>query len=79
MRFTLCAIGETLALALTLLLIIPASIHPLALGCVPLLLGTFVARARVALSGPTVRDPHGFQFEQPLQNAQRPSRRERPV
>jgi len=46
MRFALCAIGATLALALTLLLlVIPASIHPLALGCVPLVLGTFVARA----------------------------------
>jgi len=46
MRFALCAIGATLALALTLLLLfIPASIHPLALGCVPLVLGTFVARA----------------------------------
>jgi hypothetical protein len=46
MRFALCAIGATLALALTLLLlVIPASIHPVVLGCVPLVLGTFVARA----------------------------------
>ena len=46
MHFALCAIGATLALALTLLLlVIPASIHPLALACVPLVLGTFVARA----------------------------------
>jgi Domain of unknown function (DUF4400) len=46
MRFALCAIGATLTLALTLLLlVIPASIHPLALGCLPLVLGTFVARA----------------------------------
>jgi hypothetical protein len=46
MRFALWAIGATLALALTLLLLVtPTSIHPLALGCVPLVLGTFVARA----------------------------------
>ena len=46
MRFALCAIGATLALALTLLLlVIPASVDPLVLGSVPLVLGTFVARA----------------------------------
>ena len=46
MRFALCAIGATLVLALTLLLlVIPASIHPQVLGYVPVVLGTFVARA----------------------------------
>lgn len=46
MRFGLYAIGATLALALTfLLLIVPTSIYPVVLGCIPLLLGTFVARA----------------------------------
>jgi Domain of unknown function (DUF4400) len=46
MRFSLCAILATLALALTLLLlVIPASIDPVLLACVPLLFGTFVARA----------------------------------
>ena len=45
-RFALFAIGATLALALALLLfVMPASVHPLALGCIPLVLGTFVARA----------------------------------
>lgn len=46
MRFALCAIGATLALVLTLLLlVVPALIHPLVLGSVPLVLGTLVARA----------------------------------
>ena len=46
MRFALCAIGVTLALGLTLLLLImPISIYPLVLGCVPLALDTLVARA----------------------------------
>jgi hypothetical protein len=46
MRFALCVIGATLALALTLLLLVtPASIHPLAPGCIALILGTLVARA----------------------------------
>jgi hypothetical protein len=46
MRFALWAIAATLALALTLLLLVlPGSIHPLVLGCLPLVLGTFVARA----------------------------------
>lgn len=46
LHFALCAIGATFTLALTLLLlVVPASIPPLALGCVPLVLGTFVARA----------------------------------
>lgn len=45
-RFALCAIGATLTLAFTLLLlIIPASIDPLLLGCLPLLFGVFAARA----------------------------------
>jgi hypothetical protein len=45
MHFALCAIAATLTLALTLLLlVIPASVHPLALACMPLALGTFVAR-----------------------------------
>jgi len=46
MHFALCAMGATLALALTLLLlVIPHSIHPLALACAPLALGTLIARA----------------------------------
>ena len=46
MHFALCAIGATLALALTLLLlVIPASIHPLAAGVRAARAGTFVARA----------------------------------
>jgi len=46
MRFALCAIGASITFAFTLLLlVIPASIHPLVLACVPLVLGTFVARA----------------------------------
>jgi len=46
MRFALCALGASLTFAFTLVLLVaPASIHPLALGCVPLVLGTLVARA----------------------------------
>jgi Domain of unknown function (DUF4400) len=46
MRFALCAIGATVTLALTLLLlVIPASIDPVALGIAPLVTGTCVARA----------------------------------
>jgi hypothetical protein len=46
MRFALCAIGATLALALTLLLLVmPVSVYPLALGCIALALGTLVAMA----------------------------------
>ena len=46
MRFAMCAIGATLALALTLLLLVmPVSVDPLALGCVPLALGILFARA----------------------------------
>jgi hypothetical protein len=46
MRFAKCAIGATLALALTLLLLVmPVSVDPLALGCFPLALGILFARA----------------------------------
>ena len=46
MRFALCAIGATLALALALLLLVmPVSVHPLLLGVVSLALGTLVAMA----------------------------------
>jgi hypothetical protein len=46
MRFALCAVGATLALALTLLLlVIPALVYPVVLGSAPLILGTLVARA----------------------------------
>jgi hypothetical protein len=46
MRFALCALGASLTFAFTLvLLVVPASIPPLALGCAPLVLGTFIARA----------------------------------
>ena len=46
MRFALCAVAATLALALLLvILVVPLTISPLLLGCVPLAFGTFVARA----------------------------------
>ena len=46
MRFALCAIGATLALALALLLLVmPVSVHPLLLGVVSLALGTLIAMA----------------------------------
>lgn len=46
LRFAFCAIGATLALALTLLfLVVPTSINPMLLGCGPLATGALVARA----------------------------------
>ena len=46
MRFALCAIGATLALALMLvLLVMPVSIGPLVPGCVALAVGIFFAKA----------------------------------
>jgi hypothetical protein len=45
-RFGLCVLGATLALALLLLfLVLPAAVDPLALGATPLALGGLVARA----------------------------------